>query len=242
MRRIAFFVEGQTEQIFMNRLVREILDTDCTNIILKQYRGGANVPKREINITRSFVLNPRYEVLISDCGSDNRVKSEMLEQIVSLMTNGYELVVGMRDLYPMSLEELPKLERGLRFFPKSFEKESKYMDIIVAIREVETWFIGEYTHFKKIDKRLTGHLIQKRLGFNPSTVNPEIIEHPAKTLDDIYRLVGKSYVKRRWQVQRIVKKLDVSFLKQEVSRESNSLNRLVTILENFKTPSKKKKR
>lgn len=240
MRRIAFFVEGQTEQIFLNRLVREVLGEDYTNVILKQYRGGANVPKREINITRSICLNPRFEVLISDCGSDNRVKSEMMDQSRSLMSNGYEMLVGLRDLYPMSLEELPRLEKGLRFFPKTYEKDSKNLDMIVAIREVETWFIAEHTHFEKMDKRLTNQLIQRRLGFNPATINPEIIEHPAKTLDDIYRLVGKTYIKRRWQVQRIVRKLDVDFLENEVTRNSKSLNRLIKILEDFKNPNKRK--
>lgn len=239
MKRIAFFVEGQTEQIFLNRLVREILGIDHTNVILKQYRGGANVPKREINITRSLTINPKYEVLISDCGSDNRVKSEMLDQARSLKASGYEMLVGMRDLYPMSLDELPRLEKGLRFFPKAYEKYTKNLDIIVAIREVETWFIAEYTHFEKMDKRLTNQLIQRRLGFNPSTVNAEIIEHPAKTLDDIYRLVGKTYIKRRWQVQQIVKKLDVDFLENEVTRDSKSLNRLISILEDFKNPDKR---
>ncbi|WP_101689134.1 DUF4276 family protein [Dysgonomonas massiliensis] len=240
MRRIAFFVEGQTEQIFLNRLVQEVLGVDNTNVILKQYRGGANVPKREINITRSISLDPRYEVLISDCGSDNRVKSEMMDQTRSLRSRGYEMLVGLRDLYPMSLDELPRLEKGLKFFPKTYEKDSGHLDMIVAIREIETWFIAEYTHFEKMDKRLTNQLIQRRLGFNPSTINPEIIEHPAKTLDDIYRLVGKTYIKRRWQVQRIVRKLDVDFLEREVTRDSKSLNRLISILEDFKNPDKRK--
>lgn len=242
MRRIAFFVEGQTEQIFLNRLVREILGYDYTNVILKQYRGGATVPKREINITRSMAIAPRYEVLISDCGSDNRVKSEMLAQMSSLKANGFERVIGLRDLYPMHLDELPKLEKGLRFLPQSQQKNSKFMEMVIAVREVETWFIGEYTHFQRVDKRLDKSKINRYLGFDISMVDAETIEHPAKTLDEIYRLVGKTYIKRRWQVQRIVKKLDINFMENEVSREAKSLHKLMNILESIKDNYPKKKR
>ena len=234
MKRIAFFVEGQTEQIFLNKIVKEILGSDHTNIILKQYRGGMNIPKQEINITRSIAIDPFYEVLISDCGSDNRVKSEILDNIISLRDRNYSMIVGLRDLYPIPIDDLPKLEKGLKFLPHRLAKYDSYFDIIIAVREIETWFLAEITHFKKVDKRLTGHFIKKHLGFDPYAISPESREHPAKDLDNIYRLVGKSYTKRHWQVQRLVNRLDMNYLRNNVRYDVDALGKLITILENFK--------
>lgn len=240
MKRIAFFVEGQTEQIFLNRLVREIFGVDHTNIILKQFRGGMNIPKQEIYITRIKSRTPHFEVLISDCGSDNRVKSEILDNIANLRKSGYSLIVGLRDLYPIPIEELPKLKKGLKFLPNKLIQYNNCFDIVVAIHEVETWFIAEINHLKKVDKRLTGRFIKKHLGFDPYIINPESREHPAKDLDDIYRLVGKSYTKRRRQVQKLVNRLDINYLRNHARYNIEPLNTLISILEDFKIKNKNK--
>ena len=229
--RIAFFVEGQTEQIFVNRLIREILGTQQINIIQKQSRGGVNVPKQEIVRNSTFSRNPNYEVLIFDCGADNRVKSEIIDNIANLRSRGYGMIIGLRDLYPIPVGELDKLEKGLRFLPNKLKDESPYFDVIIAVHEIEAWFLGETNHFQKIDKRLTGRFIKEKLGFDPYTMNAEDREHPAKDLDRIYRLVGKTYTKRYGQTQKIVNKLDINNMRNNIRYKMRSLNRLISIIE-----------
>lgn len=233
-RRIAFFVEGQTEQIFVNRLLREILGTQQINIIQKQFRGGANIPKQEIMRNSTFSRNPKYEVLIFDCGADNRVKSEILDNITNLRAKGYEMIVGLRDLYPIPLADLEKLEKGLRFLPPKLREESKCFDIIVAVHEIEAWFLAETNHFKKIDKRLTGRFIKERLGIDPYTMDAQQRVHPAKDLDNIYRLVGKSYTKRYGQTLRVVNKLDMNNIRNNIRYDVQSLDRLIDVVEKIK--------
>lgn len=234
MKRIAFFVEGQTEQIFVNRLAQEILGSMHLNIIQKQFRGGVNIPKQEIAISRCLSRNPLYEILIFDCGSDNRVKSEILDNIANLRERGYSMIIGLRDLYPISMDELDRLEKGLKYLPKRFKKDSPYFDIIIAIHEIETWFLAEVNHLRKVDKRLTGHFIKENLGFNPYTIDPESRIHPAKDLNDIYQLVGKSYTKRYGQILKIVNRLDFSNILRHLRYELVPLNRLISIMENMK--------
>lgn len=237
-RRIAFFVEGQTEQIFVNRLIREILGTQQINIMQKQFRGGVNIPKQEIVRNSSFSRNPKYEILIFDCGADNRVKSEIIENIANLRSKGYEMIIGLRDLYPIPITELEKLEKGLRFLPHKLKNESQHFDIIIAVHEIEAWFLGETNHFKKIDKRLTSRFIREKLGFDPYTTNAEVREHPAKDLDSIYRLVGKSYTKRYGQTQRVVNKLDINNMRNNIRYDMDSLNRLINTIEACRTEKK----
>jgi hypothetical protein len=234
MKRIAFFVEGQTEQIFVNRLVKEILGPDQVNIIQKQFRGGANVPKQEIVRNSSFSRNPRYEILIFDCGSDNRVKSEILDNISNLRSKGYEMIVGLRDLYPIPIDDLDRLEKGLRFLPDNLKTNAPYFDIIIAIHEIEAWFMAETNHFRKIDKRLTGRFIKERLRFDPYSINPELRVHPAEDLDNIYRLVGKSYTKKYNTTLRIVNKLDFNNIRHQVRYDVGSLDKLLKVIEQLK--------
>ncbi len=234
MRRIAFFVEGQTEQIFVNRLIKEILGTRQINIIQKQFRGGVNIPKVEIVKNSSFSRNPRYEVLIFDCGSDNRVKSEILDNMENLRKNGYEMIVGLRDLYPIPIDDLEKLERGLKFLPNKLRSEARHFDVIVAIHEIEAWFLAETSHLRKLDRRLTGKFIKEKLGFDPYTIDPQSRVHPAKDLDNIYRLVGKSYTKRYHATTRIVNKLDYNSIRLNLRYEIPPLNNLLTIIESLR--------
>ena len=44
MKRIAFFVEGQTEQLFINKLLIEIAGHKNIAINLFQLRGGSSTP------------------------------------------------------------------------------------------------------------------------------------------------------------------------------------------------------
>lgn len=240
MKRIAFFVEGQTEQIFVNRLIKEILGTKQVNIIQKQFRGGVNIPKQEIVRNSSFSRNPAYEVLIFDCGSDNRVKSEILDNMESLRDNGYEIILGLRDLYPLPISDLERLEKGLRFLPKNLKSDHQYFDVIVAIHEIEAWFMAETTHFQRIDKRLTARFINDRLGFDPYSVDAQVREHPAKDLDNIYKLVGKSYTKRYNTTVRVVNKLDYNNIRNYLRYDLYPLDRLLNVIERFKGKKRNK--
>jgi hypothetical protein len=234
MKRIAFFVEGQTEQIFVNRLIKDILGTQQINIIQKQFRGGVNIPKVEIVRNSSFSRNPKYEALILDCGSDNRVKSEILDNIETLRKNGYEMIIGLRDLYPLPIDDLEKLEKGLRFLPDKLKNDAQYFDVIIAVHEIEAWFLAETNHFRKIDKRLTGRFIKDKLGFDPYASDPQAREHPAKDLDNIYRLVGKSYTKKYNATTRVVNKLNFNNIRFDLRYDIRPLDRLLKAIENFK--------
>lgn len=242
MKRIAFFVEGQTEQIFVRRLVKEILGYDSTTVILKKITGGTNAPKHEFVKSFDRVSKAEYTALIYDCGADNRVKSEILDNIESLRDNGYSYIVGVRDLYPLPVEELPRLEKGLNFLPHNLRDCKGLFDIIVVVQEVETWFLAETNHFMKVDRRLTGRFIEKRLGYNPYLINPLTRKHPSEDLGRIYKLVGRSYTKKFWQIDRLVKRLDFKKIRHEIRYEMPPLNELVTIIENFKKQKEKEKK
>lgn len=234
MKRIAFFVEGQTEQIFVNRLVRYILGPKNANIIQRKIKGGTNVPKQQLVRHINIAKNPDFEVLIIDCGADNRVKSEMLENLENLENNDYQYLVGLRDLYPLPLPELNSLYRGLQFLPLRLRKHNCCFHIVVAVREIETWILAESTHFQKLNKRLTPQFIQQEMGFNPERINPVEREHPAEDINNIYKLVGLSYTKKKGQATRIIQLLDIKLLMGPLRKKLKGLDQLIGIIEQFR--------
>lgn len=234
MKKIAFFVEGQTEQIFLNRLVQKVFGEENISIILKKSRGGTNVPHEEIVRSRYLSRRPQYLVLIYDCGADNRVKSEILDNIDSLHNAGYNCIIGMRDLYPLPIDDLKRLERGLQFLPHSLDKLRDMFRFIIVVQEVETWFLSEASHFMKVDKRLTSNFIKQKLGFDPYHENAILRHHPAQDIDNIYRLVGKSYSKKYWQVEKLVRRLDFNNIMHHVSRDIPSLRDVIYVLDEQK--------
>jgi len=234
MIRIAIFVEGQTEQIFVTRLVKEILGNDIS-VILKRSLGGSNAPKQEIVRHVSIAKKAKFHILINDCGADNRVKSEILENIESLENSNYKCIIGLRDLYPLSEEHLPKLKRGLNFLPHKYISSGSLFEIIIAVQEIETWFLAETHHLARVDKRLNnGSFIKQHLGFNPYTTDVSMRKHPSQDLNNIYKLVGKSYTKRYWQIQKLVNRLDYQNLLRNIRYEIPSLGELITIIESIK--------
>jgi len=236
MKKIAFFVEGQTEQIFVDKLVKEILGHDKITIITKRCLGGTNVPKQELVRNASIARKPTFQVLIYDCGADNRVKSEILENLSSMVEQGYSYIIGIRDLYPLPIDDLERLEKGLKFLPTDLRKNQNAFNIIVAVHEVETWFLAETHHLKRVDHRLTGSFIHKYLGFNPYSINAMERPHPAKDLNNIYQLVGKSYTKRYWQVQKLVNRLDFDHIIRHIKYDIPSLGDLIDVLEKLRKP------
>jgi len=235
MKRMAIFVEGQTEQIFVHKLIKEMLGKDRVSIILKRSVGGTNIPKQELVKHYAVARKPEFYVLINDCGSDNRVKSEILENLENLSEKGYKCIVGVRDLYPLPEKDYERLEKGLNFLPSEYKMYRRLFNIIIIIQEVETWFLGETHHYRKVDKRLNGQLINKVLGFNPFTTNPMQRHHPSKDLNDIYQLVGKSYTKRHWQVNKLVNNhLDFNNIITNLKYEIPSLGELIDSIDRFK--------
>lgn len=241
MKKIAIFVEGQTEQFFINKLLTEIAGLKNIAIKLKKFKGTgkpteAIVPKKQIQ-----PINPKYSVLIYDCGGDESVKSRIIEEYQKLVIDGYLEVIGIRDLFPLT--NLQKLENrlanglliaGARKEPALPHKAS----IIIAVHEIEAWFLSEYNHFQCIDVQLTESFItsnQVTLGFNPYRDDMTLRVQPSQDLKNIYQLVGKTYNKKKNNVEITVDCLDYSNFYLELRHKIIKLNELISKIDAFLT-------
>jgi Domain of unknown function (DUF4276) len=239
MKKIAFFVEGQAEQLFVNKLLIEIAGQKHIAIKLFQLRGGNKTATQEIlvpqTMTYSPPVSPQFEALIYDCGNDGKVKSDILDNINSLAKSGYVEIIGIRDLYPKPFAELANLEYGLSLVPTTYLPLPIKYFIIIAVSEIEAWFLAECNHFERIDNNLTNTHIVTNIGFNPCNDDMTLRSHPSEDLKNIYQLVGKTYSKKKKHPERTVECLDYANLYLNLRTNISKLNDLITRIDNFLT-------
>ena len=230
MKKLAIFVEGQTEQIFVGKLLEEIAGQKNIRINIR-----AKDPKQigritSINMSDMTNHSIQYYVLIYNCCNDDALVSDISEQYASLVNDGYNKIIGLRDVYPkFAISEIDKLERGLKFSLRGKD----FAKVVLAVMETEAWFLSEWKHFEKISPILTPAKIHEKLGFNPQTDDMEERPNPAEDLNRVYQLAGRSYQKRRKQTETIVSSLDYDFLYLELVEKVHRLGEFVSHINTF---------
>ena len=231
MRKIAIFVEGQTELLFLDRLILELATESGLAVEHAEALGGAT-RARQLKFLKKQTLHPHHKiyVLIVNCAGDSNVKSDIIERYEGLRRAGYAAVFGLRDVYGMfRYEDVPKLRAMMRV---GIPEGELPVHLILAIMEIEAWLLAEYTHFERVSRELTIDRIRKHLRFDPSRDDLEQRWHPAEDLDRIYNIAGTRYTKQRNNVERTLESLDYRFFISNVSRRFADAERLISLLGN----------
>ena len=206
-KKIACFVEGQTEQIFVERLFQEIAGRKNISIETYKFQGGK--ANRIIQPHKlSTIKDAPFFVLLYDCGCDAHVVSDIAKQHESLTNKGYEKILGLRDLYPKSLSEKGQVEGGIKGWLKLVQPMGIPIYITLAVMEIEAWFLAEWHYFYKLDNCLSPDFIRQNLGLDLINIDVEQRLHPSQDLDDIYHLIGSKYDKSEEISQNIINYLD----------------------------------
>ena len=232
MIKLAIFVEGQTESLFVNKLFREISGRKNIEIQNQSLTGNLEMGRSLNEIeAASKVENKKYFVMIVNCEADNRVASAIKENYQQLTAKGFSFIVGMRDVYPdFAPSEVAELRTGLMYRMPTSPTEVLF---ILGVMEIETWFVAECSHFEKIDPKLTPSLIMEKMNINPCDDDIQKRKNPAKDLDEMYGLVGKAYTKKRSNTLRTIDCIDYARMYVETSEKIYDLKRLVECIDSF---------
>lgn len=233
MKKLAVFVEGQTEQIFVKRLIEEIAGAKKVHFHLLRGVGGKRQPRRFLQMsTRESLNGPHggYYVMIFDSQNDGRVASDIRERYDGLVEKGYVGVVGLRDVHPQPRSAIAKIRTRMAYGIKTKPIKVEY---VLSVMEVESWFMAEWSHFLRLDSRLSFDWISSVLGADPSVCDVEAIDRPALELDKIYSLAGIRYDKRRDVVQKTVDILDYEEIYLRLSQRLESLGVLIQAIDRF---------
>jgi hypothetical protein len=221
MKKVAFFVEGQTEAVFIYNLLLNWFS--CPHLKITWQR---RVSWRTEELEAFDGGDAIYHFLILDCGGDEGVKSAILDRMPDLLGAGYSEIIGVRDLYPLELNELQRLKEGLA----ADLPNAPPIEFIVVCREIETWFIRERKHFLKLSDKLTTQAILDATGFHLENGDPLDIPHPAAFLHTVFQICGRKYRKREHEIRAIVESLDYGDFCMALPSKSHDIAQLMNAL------------
>ena len=216
MSKVAIFVEGQSELIFLRRFLPLVLGWEKISFrCFKLY--GDNVID-----ARFDYLNEHAEVhfFILNVSGDEKVLSAVKEREKRFIQQGYEKIIGLRDMYsekyckrsPRRIDEnvtIAFIENTHKEIAKMSEPARIKMHF--AIMELEAWFLGMYNIFERLNSALNINYIEENLEFNLSTIDPQTkFFKPADIVDNILELVGLRYKKSEHDVESICSKIDIN--------------------------------
>lgn len=210
----AIYVEGVTEAGFVYQMIGEKYQWDwtrlrmeCLNLIPKE----ASCDLRDIGLEEA----PDY-FLIYDSGSDTSVVSDIREKYQGHKDQGFDKVVGLRDVFSESYIELYGRQQSQEHIsefindiqePFSELDNTGFIRVRFAIMETEAWLLAMNDVFKKIDGQLDEkglmNLAQVDICQDPQTC----YFHPFTKLEDIFKSIGRNYSKHWREIKEIVFKL-----------------------------------
>lgn len=208
MTKISIYVEGYTEVAFVRELLLRYYQWTDLEINCLQITAGEFSPTDYDWPTGNedfHVDNGNRKFQIVDCGGDS-VSSKILARESYLVNNGFQKVVGLRDVYSLEFrknvspiyDEL-KVNKYISFNKEILDSSSKsnICNICFAVMEVEAWYLAMPRIFsEKSSDQLNEQVIN---GLYPESL-PEHIFKPANTIDQAYNIVGEEYKKKQTQV------------------------------------------
>ena len=158
LKRLAIFVEGQTEVLLIERLIKELAGKKGLTIEIQRAEGGGKSGRvrsfQVVTLRNSASSESRYYVLIRSSDNDDRVISDIREQAIDLAKKGYEKIIGLRDVYPRSYTEVDEIKSAMK---RVLQQVNNHIpcNIFLAVMEIEAWFLAEEDHYQKVDQMLT---------------------------------------------------------------------------------------
>jgi hypothetical protein len=222
--KIAIFVEGQGELIFVRTLLPllipyRMLSFQCLSISADTM---SRVPYEYPNPDASFSFT------VVNVGNDERVLTEVAEREEGLVNKGYCRIIAVRDMYCAEYHKRannidPTVnDQFVEQHEATISNRMTHSDLIsifFAIMELEAWLLGMYNLFKKVDPTLTCEYIEAKLGFNLHDIDPQTeFFHPANQIDKILSLVGEKYTKSRDQMESILSHLSSDDIENAIER------------------------
>ncbi len=242
MKKVAIFVEGETELEFLYQLLIEIAGRSRISIRTYRFQGGGRftgTPRTSDPGIVHLQPNPVFEALIYNSTNDDRVISDIADQVDTLKNLGFGNIIGIRDLrgnqgtQPRSNSDLPFMEAANHQFEQSLSLPCK---IIVSVMEMEAWFLAETNHYSLISHHLNETVIKANitlLGFDPYIDDLTLLQDPAESLHRLYRLGGESYSKARIDRIRTIQNLDYAHLYLIVRSKISQLHDLLNEIDSF---------
>lgn len=213
--KVAIYVEGITEAGFVYQLIGGKYQWDWTKVQIECLNLD---PQDAANDLRDFGADDALDYfLIYDSGSDTSVVSDIRERFHGHMDQGFDKVVGLRDVYSESYIDLYGRHldtQNIADFIKDIQGPLEELDntgfirVRFAVMETEAWLLALGEVFHKIDNSLDADGLITKAGFDVESDPQTAFFHPYAKLEEIFISIGKSYSKHWHEIKEIVFKLN----------------------------------
>jgi len=212
MNKIAIFVEGDTEISLIRHLINHRFAASRFLVNAVSLREKAYLQIREMEINDDF-QNIDFYFLIVEAPSYEAIPSLIKDNAQNFLNrNGYQKLVGLRDLSPNKRTEKSEVIQGIAQIFATIPERDR-IAIILAVMATEAWFLCDFNFFHRINSKLTAAYILREVGIDLASSDPELaIDKPAKIIDTTLRLVGKRYRKHKNEIEEIVSAIDYPYL------------------------------
>lgn len=219
--KIAVYVEGHAELIFVRELLCKWFGYDAAQIGFRCYHLRDKVPPGVSTDYAYGGTESAYFYEIVNVGTDVSVISQAIKNAPRYKNLGYDRVVALRDMYcdvyhvaaynagcPRTINEnlnnrfVEGAEKSVR--DKGFDG---FLSVNFAIMEVEAWLLGMGWYLEQENSRLTQNYLLGKLAFDLECDQEQTEYHPANRLDCIYRHIGSQYGKHQDEIYSIMSKL-----------------------------------
>ena len=212
--KVAIYVEGITEAGFVYQLIGEKYHWDWTKVQMECLNLA---PHDAANDLRDFGSDEALDYfLIYDSGSDTSVVSDIRGRFQGHMDQGFDRVVGLRDVYSESYIDLYGRyldQQNIADFIEDIQEPLDELDntgfirVRFAVMETEAWLLALSDVFQKIDNSLDADGLINKAGVNVNSDPQTAYFHPYAKLEDIFKSIGKKYSKHWREIKEIVFKL-----------------------------------
>ncbi len=238
--KIAIFTEGQGEQIFLRNILFYLYDNSQLSFKCVRLHAGET---QHAPYTFGDPKQSKIHFLLVNIGNDNKVLIEIKNQEKRILEEGYSRIIGLRDMYSKEYRNLSNHkinnEINQKFILRHNQEITKMsapdkISFHFSIMEIESWWLSMYTIFKKIDSSLTVDILNKKFGFKLDEIDPETyFFHPSQDLSKILKSVGKTYDKKRGDVESITSHITPQDIELAIS--NNRCNTLKAFYEELRS-------
>ncbi|MBC8384215.1 MAG: DUF4276 family protein [Candidatus Cloacimonetes bacterium] len=229
MNKIAIFVEGQTERIFVIEFLKELLGGEHKFSRIEEKFTNQN--RSELIATRIFP-NAEFFILIFDASGDGNVLPALFDRSENMIKNqDFKCLIAMQDLYDRPRNKKSIIIRKFNEHKRVFDF-SERLKFVLAIMEIEAWFLADYRLFEKLYPPANPNFLKEKLDIDLVEKNPELYKHPSEIINKIFQLFDRKYQKTETQAYKIISNLDFDFLySDKVLQQVKSLKYFVDCIE-----------
>lgn len=199
----AVYVEGKAEILFVADVLAKYSAYDaekvgfqCINLNADTYQYVPFPAQGSPEVSAAF-----YQLV--NVNNDGRVISKLRKDIPNLLRQGFEIIIGLRDVFGDDYKALcgnqdinPALIRQMHALQTEQLQKASTADVRLhyAVMEYETWMMALLSNFVSSRGKHLPDLL-RQIGIDPEADLEQTVFHPYNKVQEIYRALGESYGK-----------------------------------------------